>query len=154
MAFTQVRPEAPATESPAPHAPHAPHDPRTETRDWLNERIPGAVAGAVGVAWFVLMQLAFALEPATSHPVPVVGVVLEVSMYLLLAVIVTGLVMQRRWGLAASLAGAVLATAASIACPVTGHHQFGTWWFGQMACMLGLVAISVATLRRQYSDVA
>jgi hypothetical protein len=64
----------------------------------------------------------------------------------------TGLVMQRRWGLLASLAAAILATAASIACPVTGHHSFGTWWFGQMACMLGLVAISAVALRRNYSE--
>ncbi|HEY7106783.1 MAG TPA: hypothetical protein VH986_10295 [Acidimicrobiia bacterium] len=153
MAFTQVRPEAPTTAPPVPPARPTAHDPRTETREWLNERIPGAVAAAVAVTWFVLVQIAFALEPATNRSVPVIGVMLEVAMYLLLAVMITGLVMQRRWGLAASLAGAVLATAASIACPVTGHHPFGTWWFGQMACMLGLVAVSVVTLRRQYADV-
>ena len=42
---------------------------------------------------------------------------------------------------------AIVATglpAASIACPISGHHQFGTWWFGQMACMLALVAIVLA----------
>jgi hypothetical protein len=43
----------------------------------------------------------------------------------------------------------VLATAASIACPVTGHHGFGAWWFGQMACVLALVAVSAVALRRE-----
>ena len=141
MELTQVRPETPTTR----------RDPRTDTREWLGERIPGGVAVGVGIAWFALMQIAFLLEPASSHPVPFIGLVLEISMYVLLAAMVTGLVMQRRWGLVASLAGAVLATAASVACPVTGHHPFGAWWFAQMACMLTLVAISVVTLRRRYA---
>ncbi len=80
---------------------------------------------------------------------PVIGIVLEVTMYVLLAAMLAGLVMQRRWGFLASFAAAVLATAASIVCPVTGHHSFGAWWFAQMACMLGLVAISVFALRSQ-----
>jgi hypothetical protein len=124
---------------------------RAETRDWLQERIDGRVALAVGLAWFVLNEIAYALEPAAQQSVPVIGIVLEVTMYVLLAGMLAGLVMQRRWGLLASFGAAVLATAASIACPVTGHHAFGTWWFGQMACMLALVAISVVTLRRTYS---
>jgi len=34
-------------------------------------------------------------------------------------------------------------------CPVSGHHSFGAWWYGQMLCALGLVAISFAALRRE-----
>jgi hypothetical protein len=142
MQLTESRPQA--TTVPRP-------EPRAATRAWLQERIPGTVAAGVGIAWFVLMQVAVALEPTTDHPVPVVGLVLEISMYVLLATMVAGLVVQRRWGLLTSLAGAVLATAASIACPVTGHHAFGSWWFAQMACMLTLVGVSVVTLRRSYS---
>ena len=121
---------------------------RADTREWLQERIDGRVALAVGVAWFVLNEIAFALEPASQHPVPLIGIVLEVTMYVLLSAMLAGLIMQRRWGLLASFGAAVLATAASIACPVTGHHAFGAWWFAQMACMLSLVAISVVALRR------
>jgi len=121
---------------------------RAATREWLQDRIDGRVAIAVGIAWFVLNEIAYALEPAAQQSVPVIGIVLEVTMYVLLAAMLTGLVMQRRWGLLASFGAAVLATAASIACPVSGHHAFGAWWFGQMACMLALVAISVFALRR------
>jgi hypothetical protein len=145
MELTQVRPDTATAPAAAPAK-------RPDTREWLGERIPGSVAAGVGITWFVLMQVAFLLEPASNHEVPVIGLVLEISMYVLLAAMVTGLVMQRRWGLVASLAGAVLATAASIACPVTGHHSFGAWWFGQMACMLALVAVSVVSLGRRYSD--
>jgi hypothetical protein len=119
-----------------------------DTRAWLRERIDGRLALGVGIAWIVLMQIAFALEPASNHEVPVIGLVLELSMYGLLATMIAGLVMQQRFGLVASLGAAVLATAASIACPVTGHHTFGSWWFGQMACVLALVAISAYALHR------
>lgn len=118
------------------------------TRAWLQERIDGRIALGVGVSWFVLYQIAMLLEPATSHAVPVIGVVLEIVMWTLLATMIAGLIAQRRWGLAGSLATAVFATAASIACPTTGHHPFGAWWFGQMACVLGLVALSALALQR------
>jgi hypothetical protein len=117
-------------------------------REWLRERIDGRVAVAVGVAWFVLLQVAMMLEPATSNTVPIIGVVLELVMWTLLAAMVAGLVAQRRWGLAAALAAGVFETAASIACPTTGHHPFGAWWFGQRACVLALVAISAIALQR------
>jgi len=124
-----------------------------EMRAWLRERIDGRVGLGVGIAWIVLMQIAFALEPASNHEVPVIGLVLELSMYALLATMIAGLVMQQRFGLVASLGAAVLATAASIACPVTGHHTFGSWWFGQMACVLALVAISAYALRQRASAI-
>jgi len=118
------------------------------TRAWLQERVDGRVALGVGVAWFVLLQIAMMLEPETSNTVPIIGVVLEVVMWTLLATMIAGLIAQRRWGIAASLATAVFATAGSIACPTTGHHPFGLWWFGQMACVLALVAISAVALQR------
>jgi hypothetical protein len=150
------------TQDPRTHDPHT-HDspaqappeqaPRSlpDTRAWLREPIDGRVALGVGIAWFVLTQVAFALEPATQRPVPLVGVVLELGMYALLFTMVAGLALRRRWGLLASLAGALLATAAAIACPLSGHHHFGAWWFGEMACVFTLVGISMVTLRRDYS---
>jgi len=119
----------------------------TDTRTWLSERIDGKVAAGVGIAWLVLLQVAFALEPTTHQPEPSYGVVLELTMWLLLATMVAGLVMQRRWGLVASLGAAGFMTALSVACPVSGHHPFGAWWYGQMACVLTLVAVSVVALR-------
>jgi hypothetical protein len=119
----------------------------SDTRTWLQERTDGRLGAGVGIAWLVLLQVAFALEPVTHKPEPAYGVVLELTMWLLLATMVTGLVMQRRWGLVASLAAAGFMTALSVACPVSGHHPFGTWWYGQMGCVLALVAISVVALR-------
>src|SRR5215467_1848297 len=117
-----------------------------ETRTWLQERIDGRLAIGVGIAWLVLLQVAMALEPATNNPEPWYGVVLEVVATGLIAATAVGLAMQRRAGLVASLGAATFMTALSIACPVSGHHQFGTWWFGQIACVLALDVLSVAAL--------
>jgi hypothetical protein len=95
----------------------------------------------------VLYQVAGALQPVTHRPEPSYAVALGVLLLMLLAVTATGLVMQRRWGLVSSLAAAGYFTALSIACPVSGHHPFGLWWVGEMACALTLVALSVLAIR-------
>jgi hypothetical protein len=120
------------------------------TRDWLMERVDGRVGIAVGVAWLVLTEIAFALEPAPQKSEPLIGVLLAVAMNILIITMITGMAFRKRWGFAASLAAAGFATVASIACPISGHHQFGNWWYGQMACCFALVAISVAALRHDY----
>jgi peptidoglycan/LPS O-acetylase OafA/YrhL len=117
-----------------------------DTKLWLQERIDGRLAAGVAIAWFVLLQVALALEPVTHKPEPSYGIALELVMWLLLATTIAGLVMQRRWGLVSSLGAAGFLTALSVACPVSGHHPFGAWWFGQMACVLALDAISVVAI--------
>jgi hypothetical protein len=122
-----------------------------DTREWLQERIDGRLAAAVGIGWLVAYQLAASLEPVTHKPEPWYGVLLGVAFLGLLAGTATGLVMQRRWGLVVSLAAAGFFTALSIACPVSGHHPFGAWWFGQMACAVGMLGFSWIALGRPAS---
>ena len=133
----------------APASPATPE--RLETREWLVTRIGRNVAIFVGVAWYVLFFAAVSLEPEATHPEAIpawVGVTVDVVLLGLLAVMAAGLGVRRRWGLVASMAAAGVFLMATIACPVSGHHSFGLWWYGQMACSLGLVAISGAALRR------
>ncbi len=117
-----------------------------ETRAWLQERIDGRLAVGVGVAWLVAYEVAGSLEPATHRPEPWYGVALGVAFLALVAATVAGLIAQRRWGLVVSVAAAGFFTALSVACPVSGHHPFGPWWYGQMACALGMLGGSVAAL--------
>jgi 4-amino-4-deoxy-L-arabinose transferase-like glycosyltransferase len=124
---------------------------RPDTRAWLGERISGDLALLVGVAWYVLFFVAVALEPEPTHPdaIPVVlSAAVEVVLLGLLGVMAAGLIAKRRFGLVTSMGAAVFFVGLSVACPVSGHHGFGAWWFGQMACAIGLVAISGAALRR------
>ena len=148
----RIRPALPDDLVAEPLPAQSPRPRLTDTRTWLLERIDGRVAAAVALAWFVLTQIIVALEPASQFELPLISVVLTLSMYSLLVSMAAGLVMRRRWGLLAAVASSVLLTAESIACPLTGHHHFGTWWYGQMACALALVGITVFALRRDYSE--
>lgn len=121
----------------------APEPPRRA----LTERVDVRVAVAVGIAWFVLTGIAAALEPAPQQSEPAIGVLLGYAMDVVFVAMLIGLATRRRWGLVTSLGAAVLVTAMAVACPTSGHHQFGLWWFGEMVCVLALVAVSVAALR-------
>lgn len=124
---------------------------RPDTREWLGERISRQLALVVGGAWYVLYLAASALEPAADHPdaFPTwLTATLEVTLLGLMGVMAVGLIAQRRWGVVASMGAALFFLALVVACPVTGHHSFGAWWYGQMACAIGLVAITGAALRR------
>jgi hypothetical protein len=124
---------------------------RPDTREWLSQRISGEVGIVVGVAWYVLFSIAVALEPAATQPEAFptwLAVGIEVALLGLLAVTAVGLVARRRVGLVASVGASALFLAMVVACPVSGHHGFGAWWYGQMACAIGLVAITGGALRR------
>lgn len=149
MAPTMTSTEPRSQDLEAPAAPAAPE--RLETREWLATRISRNVAVTVAVAWYVLFLVGVSLEPEATHPEAMpewIGIGVEVVLLSFLAVMVAGLAARRRWGLVASMGAATIFVAASVACPVSGHHGFGAWWYGQMACALGLVAVSVAALRR------
>jgi hypothetical protein len=149
MAPTMTSTEPRSHDLEAPRAPHAPE--RLETREWLATRISRNVALTVAVAWYVLFLVGVSLEPEATHPEAMpewIGIGVEIVLLSFLAVMVAGLAARRRWGLVASMGAAAVFVAASVACPVSGHHGFGAWWYGQMACALGLVAVSAAALRR------
>ncbi|MFI5046059.1 MAG: hypothetical protein ACHQIG_03265 [Acidimicrobiia bacterium] len=132
-----------------PDPPRAPAGrPSRPTREWLLERVDGRWGLVVGVVWLVAFEVSAALEPRTSHEEPVIGVVIAVVMWSLIAAMVAGLAMQRRWGLGAALASAAFFTAAVIACPTTGHHTFGTWWYGEFAAALAFLGASAYALQR------
>jgi hypothetical protein len=116
------------------------------TRTWLNERINPHVALSVGVAWFVLYTIGAELEPAPNRSEPAIGVAFGVTLIALFVGALIGLGMRRRWGVGLSLIAACTLTFMSVMCPVSGHHTFGSWWYGQMACALGLVGISLWAL--------
>jgi hypothetical protein len=124
---------------------------RPETREWLGQQISAQLALIVGASWYVLFSIAVALEPTADHPEAFpawLGATIELTLLGLLAVTAAGLITRRRFGLVAALGAAAWFVAMAVACPVSGHHSFGAWWYGQMACALGLVAITVAALRR------
>ena len=133
---------------PSEAPPEMPPKALDETGEWLQQRIPGAMAATVGLSWYALFALGSAVEPETSNAVPVIGVVLGVALLGAMLAMGIGLAACRRWGLVAALGASGLLLASAVACPTTGHHTIGTWWFFQMACSFAAVGVSVVALRR------
>jgi hypothetical protein len=128
--------EAPATASPP------------DTRTWLAQPISTGAAVMLGATWYVLYSIGFAVEPRTDAPQPLFADVLGIAGLGLLALMVVGLAVRRRWGTLAALGGSGLFLAQVVACPTTGHHPIGAWWFVQMTCAVALVAASGYALRK------
>ena len=112
-------------------------------------RLSTAWALTLGLAWVAFNALAAVLEPTPAQTtlawweVPVVFAQLGS-----LGVVAAGLARRSPWAAGASLAAALFFTAGVFACPATGHHLFGLWWFGEFAAVLALTALSaVAYLR-------
>jgi hypothetical protein len=97
------------------------------------------------VAWIVGVPLAVALQPAAA--VAEASWLDYVVSYALLASIITAvsaLAARRPWAPLASLGASGVFLASTFACPATGHHAFGLWWFGQLAIAMTLVGMSAA----------
>jgi hypothetical protein len=119
-----------------------------DTRDWLRQRIARPWAAGIGAAWWSLYLIAAAIEPSTHHPEPSFAVLLTYALFAGMLVTAAGLLALRRWAFVGSLATAGFFSALVIACPTTGHHTIGAWWFVQLACAAALVVGSVVALRR------
>jgi hypothetical protein len=135
-----------------PETAPAPTPTRSDTRTWLAERISTETAVLMAATWYVLFLVATGLEPHASGAEPAWAAALSYVFLGLLAVTAVGLAARRRWGLLASVGAAGLFTAFAVACPTTGHHPVGAWWFGQMACVLALVGASAYALRRPAAE--
>ncbi|HEX6311897.1 MAG TPA: hypothetical protein VF152_09735 [Acidimicrobiia bacterium] len=134
-----VAPEAPVTPEPVV---------RADTRAWLRERITAETAVLMAATWWVLFLVATGLEPEATGSAPAWAAAASFAFFGLLGITAVGLFARRRWGLLASLGAAGLLTALSVACPASAHHAIGGWWFGQMACVLGLLGASAFALTR------
>lgn len=112
--------------------------------------LPVWLAAAAALLGPVLAELCLAIEPAPAHPdapEPVLAVVLG---WLTLAAwlgAVVGALARRPVTLGWAAAGVALTGAMVVACPSTGHHTLGVWWYGQMALCAGALLASGAALR-------
>ncbi len=111
--------------------------------------LPGGRAAAIGLAWALLFPLAIALEPAASQPdVAWWEVATSVLLLASIVAVTVGLAKRTRWAINASLVASAVFTAGVIACPTTGHHPMGLWWFGELACGLGILGVSAVVALR------
>jgi hypothetical protein len=124
---------------------------RTPLRARLGAPITGGWVAIGAVAWAVLLTVGIVVEPPANPNavapwyVGVLGAMLLVALPGAFA----GLWLRRGWGWVASLVASGVLVAATVLCPVSGHHtEVGAWWGVQLGCGLGLVMVSSLGLRR------
>jgi peptidoglycan/LPS O-acetylase OafA/YrhL len=116
----------------------------------LADQIPLLWALWGGLALIGANVAATVLEPAPADPsLPQPWFVALPSTMVALGILAAGagLLLRRRWGMALSLVSAGIALVMVVACPLSGHHHFGLWWVGELACLGAWAAVSLAGLR-------
>ena len=104
--------------------------PKKETRVWLRDRISAGWAYGLLAGWyrlFIVVQLNEPPPQADHGMLAWIGAVMSVVFLGALVVTGIGLAVRQRWGLVASLGASGFLVADSIACPLTGHHEFGAF---------------------------
>ncbi len=134
MALTEKRLRD-ATPRPVPAPP---------TRNPVARQLSRPLSVTLLVAWAVGFPLALALEPtpANAGVIPWWSFFVDIGLMTAIAAAFVGLAKGRRSGAGASFVAASILTAGVFACPATGHHTIGLWWFGEFAIALALVALS------------
>jgi len=131
--------------------PTAPPKAQRDTRVWLQDRISAGWAYGLLAGWYGLFLVVQLIEPppqAEDGMLAWIGAVMSVVFLGALVVTGIGLAVRRRWGLVASLGASGFLVADSIACPLTGHHQFGAFIVVQAVASVALAGASIHALRR------
>jgi peptidoglycan/LPS O-acetylase OafA/YrhL len=128
-------------------------------RDWLGlDR--DSLTASLSTAWALtipVVLVALALLPAAWEPEAnasfdtrldwLIGLPLNLLMAAGGAAMIAGALNRRRWSLAGALLASVSFLLLTVSCPLSGHHVFGSRWFGTAACVGVSLAISIAALR-------
>jgi hypothetical protein len=108
-------------------------------------------AAVLGIGWPLAIVASMALEPTPADPGAPVPVLAELAnLGLLFALVGTAIAAGVRHG-AAAVGGVVtglLVVSLAIACPVSGHHAIGLWWFAELGILTAMLAVSGVALQR------
>jgi hypothetical protein len=108
-------------------------------------------AAVLGFGWPLAIVASMALEPTPADPGAPVPVLAELAnLGLFFALVATAIAAGVRHG-AAAVGGVVtglLVVSLAIACPVSGHHAIGLWWFAELGILTAMLAVSGVALQR------
>jgi hypothetical protein len=106
-------------------------------------------AAVLGVGWPLAFLIMLALEPAPADPQaaqPLAGTLLAVGFMAGLLLTSAAAGTRHRLAAGAATVTGVFALVGAAACPASGHHAYGAWWFAQMAVVIAMLGVSVAAL--------
>ena len=106
-------------------------------------------AALLGVGWPLVFVLATAIEPAPADPNAATPLLVDLGSAVLFgALVITSITAVSRLRSAAvgGIGTGGIGLAFSVTCPLSGHHDLGMWWVGQMALLAAMLAVSVAAL--------
>ncbi len=106
---------------------------------------------ALVAAWFVVIAVGLAVEPAPVNPDAAPPLVADLMSTVLMGAwgaMAAGIFQGRRFAAAASLGGGVVLLALTLGCPLSGHHAgIGAWWGIQLVGAAALLTLSRKALR-------
>jgi hypothetical protein len=118
----------------------------------LDGRLSAAWALVLGLGWPIAFLIATAVEPPPADPGASAPLVVELGGLAFLAAMGGTIVASVNRHPVAALSGVatgLIGAAFSIACPMSGHHGYGLWWFAQIGVILAMLAASFVALAQR-----
>jgi hypothetical protein len=135
----------------APAPPRRPVQAQRRSRPEAPAELSDRWAAVLGIGWPLAIVASMVLEPTPADPDATGPVLAELAnLGLLFALVGTAIAAGVRHG-AAAVGGVVtglLVVALAIACPVSGHHAIGLWWFAELGILTAMLAVSGVALQR------
>jgi hypothetical protein len=129
--------------------PRTPRTPRTKRAPSVDGELKTAWAALLGVGWPVAMVLSDVIRPAPADANADPSLFAQLFTAVVFGALVLTAVAAASRMRAAAIAGVALGGVMlfdSLACPLSGHHQFGLWVAADMALFTGMLGLSVAAL--------
>jgi hypothetical protein len=123
--------------------------PRTARGPVTTDEIKTSWAAFLGIGWPVAMVLSDVIRPAPADPnaaPSLLGTIVTLAIFGALVITAVAAASRLR---SAAVAGVVLGgimVADSLACPLSGHHEFGLWFVADFALFTAMLLASIAAL--------
>jgi hypothetical protein len=134
---------------PAPARPLRPASAPSRPRPQVSDLVSAGWAAALGIGWPLAIIVSKALEPAPADPnapMPVLAELANLALFFALVGTAIAAGVRHRAAAAGGVVTGLLVVPLAIACPVSGHHAIGLWWFAELGILTSMLAVSGVAL--------
>jgi hypothetical protein len=115
----------------------------------VSDLVSAGWAAALGIGWPLAIIVSKALEPAPADPnapMPVLAELANLALFFALVGTAIAAGVRHRAAAAGGVVTGLLVVPLAIACPVSGHHAIGLWWFAELGILTSMLAVSGVAL--------